>query len=112
MKLYIYRLEGCKICMRRQPFHNALAKIMESSGIEVQGVMFGMISGKRVEPLPQHDKLCRKDNDPMKYQAPVYILEIDDTDVKLPDVGNYSSPEDYANVVLQIAESVANGAEQ
>lgn len=107
MKLYIYRLEGCKTCMKRQDTHNQLALMLNKQGIDVEGVKFGMIDGKRVEPLEDHDQLCRKEDDQMKYTAPVYILEGDDFTVKLPDLSKFlesgNGLEDYVNSVLNIA---------
>lgn len=110
MKLYIYRLQGCKTCMRRQQQHNELANYMNSFDVEVVGVLFGMVDGERVNPLPEHDGLCRKDNDQMKYQAPVYILEIEDAVIKLPDLGTTNTVEEYVNNVIDIANSVVEGS--
>lgn len=104
MKLYIYRLEGCKTCMRRQDQHNELAGYMAQLDVEVVGVLFGMVNGERVEPLPEHDQLCRKEDDQMKYQAPVYILDADEAVIKLPDMGNYQSTQQYAEAIVDIVD--------
>lgn len=74
--------------------------------VEVVGVLFGMIDGARVDPLPEHDSLCRKENDQMKYQAPVYILEVDDTIIKLPDMGNFNTTEEYTNAIVDIVNNI------
>ena len=108
MKLYIYRLEGCKTCLKRQPQHNKLASYLSQLNIEVQGVLFGMVNGERIDPLPEHDRLCRKDDDPMKYQAPVYIFETDDAAVKLPDLGKYNSIEEYVNAMIAIVQQATS----
>ena len=107
MKLYIYRLEGCKTCMRRQDQHNQLAEYMAQLNVEVVGIHFGMIQGTRVDPLPEHDQLCRKDDDHMKYQAPIYILEIEDAVIKLPDMGGYSDAEQYTEAVVDIVNNAS-----
>lgn len=103
MKLYIYRLEGCKTCEKRRNQHNELAAHMQRAGIEVIGVKFGMVDGERVTPLEDHDSLCRKDDDQMKYQAPVYILDSEKITVKLPDMGGYTSI-DYAREILNMIQ--------
>lgn len=108
MKLYIYRLEGCKTCLRRQPQHNKLASYLNQMDIEVQGVLFGMVNGSRIDPLPEHDGLCRKDDDSMKYHAPVYILETDDAVVKLPDLGKYSTVEEYVDAITAVIQEIAS----
>lgn len=106
MKLYIYRLEGCKTCTKRQPLHNKLASYMKSMGVEVIGVRFGNINGERVTPLPEHDQLCRKELDATKYQAPIYIIDDGDSIVKLPDMGTYSSVEGYVDAVIDIINRI------
>jgi len=97
--------------MKRQPQHNQLAGYMNQLGIEVVGIHFGMIQGARVDPLPEHDQLCRKDDDQMKYQAPVYILEIDDAVIKLPDLGGYPSVQQYVETVVDIVNSTEEDVE-
>lgn len=106
MKLYIYRLEGCKTCVKRQPLHNKLASYMKDMDVEVIGVRFGNINNERVTPLPEHDQLCRKESDVMKYQAPVYIIEDRDCIVKLPDMGRFSNVEDYVDEVIDIINNL------
>jgi hypothetical protein len=107
MKLYIYKLEKCKTCTQRQPIHNKLADYMSQMGAEVIGVRYGMIEGKRVEPLAEHDQLCRKADDPMKYTAPVYILEVGDAVVRLPDLGSYPSVEEYVDDIVKILNDIS-----
>lgn len=79
---------------------------MGSIGVEVVGVLFGMVDGARIEPLAEHDSLCRKEDDQMKYHAPVYIFEDGDVVVKLPDLGKFPSTENYADEVSDIISSV------
>jgi len=78
---------------------------MQGNDIEVVGVLFGMVNGEPVVPFPQHDDLCRKENDPMKYQAPVYILETENTVIKLPDIDAYPNIKEYSNAVVGILNS-------
>lgn len=106
MKLYVYRLQGCKSCLSRQRQHNELSNILLKYNIEMIGVIFGMVDGQRVEPLPEHDQLCRKIDDPMKYHAPVYILESDDTIIKLPDMEEFPSVQQYAEEIINTLDNV------
>lgn len=100
-QLYIYTLEGCKTCQRRQGRHNEVSDLLKGKGIETIGVLFGMIDGQRYEPMEEHDNLCRKPDDPMKYTSPVYILDIPNGAlVKLTDLDAIPSSKGYAQYVL------------
>lgn len=108
MKLFVYTLQGCKTCVKRQEIHNQLCAYMKELGVDLIGVRYGMINGSRYEPLEEHDQLCRKPENPGKYLAPCYILECGDVIMKLEDMGNFSSTEDYANYIDEMIEKVSN----
>lgn len=75
---------------------------MESMGIEQLGILIGRVNGQSYVPLPDHDSLCRKAGDATKYIAPIYILETDDTVVKLDDLGGYKSLQDYVSYIESV----------
>lgn len=99
MSLIIYTLSNCKVCQQRQRLHNQVHQSLKNRGIELYGEMFGnvTIDGKSETRLPyeEHDQLCRKEGDPSKYTAPVYILEVDDAIAKIKNIAEFAnlSPE-------------------
>lgn len=103
-KLYIYTLNGCKVCTDRQSKHNQLSSILTNNGVETIGIKYGLIDGVRYEPYEDHDQLCRKIDDPTKYVAPVYILSINDILIKLEDPGSYRSMSQYGNYVTDMID--------
>ncbi len=105
MRLVIYTLQGCKVCSGRQELHNQLAELMNSLDIEQVGILIGQVNGRSYVPLADHDTLCRKPGDATKYIAPIYILETDDTVIKLDDMGSHKSLQDY---VTYIQNTLAN----
>lgn len=102
MKLFVYTLQGCKTCIKRQSLHNTLHDYLRELGVEQIGVRYGMIDGSRYEPLEQHDQLCRKPEDPSKYLAPCYILECGDVILKLEDIGNFQGVDDYISYLNEM----------
>ena len=106
MRFFIYKLNGCSVCMQREGAHNDIATLLERVGIETIGVNYGHIDGKDYYPFPQHDNLCRKPSDASNYVAPVYILEDDKNTVKMPDIAQYPNANDYAQYVMSIASQL------
>lgn len=102
MKLLIYTLNNCKVCAARTEAHNQLAEMLSGMDVEVLGVQFGEIDGVRYVPYDQHDQFCRKPNDPMKYTAPVYILESDDAVIGLEDFSKYRTADRYAEYIASM----------
>lgn len=102
MRLVIYTLQGCKVCSSRQGLHNQLASLLDSLGIEQLGILIGQVNGRSYLPMPDHDALCRKPNDPTKYIAPIYILEDDDVVIKLDDISSHKTLTDYVKYIEQV----------
>lgn len=111
MKLIIYTLPNCKVCEYRVPMHNAICDALKELGIDTLCIQFGTIDGATYLPLEEHDSLCRKPEDPMKYTAPVYIYEDDNNRAKLADPKVFETPENYVEHIKQVVSNLNEGTE-
>ena len=93
--------------MYKRQAHNELYRLLAEYGIDMEGITYGIINGETYGPRKEHDGLCRKPDNRMAYGAPIYILETDEHVIKLPDMGIYRSPVDYADAIDEIVEKVS-----
>lgn len=108
MKLIVYVMEACSTCNKREEAHFDLSERMYQNGIDFEAIKFGKIGQDTFFPLEEHDDLCRKPNDPMKYVTPVYILETDESILKLQDLGDFGDTQQYTDYVTKIAKQYMN----
>lgn len=106
MRFFIYELNQCKICLQREPLHEQLASLLKSVGIPTIVVTIGNVDGDNYYPLSEHDTYCRKPNNAASYVAPVYILETNESVVKMPDISAYASMKDYAQYVMSVLQQL------
>lgn len=102
MKLIVYVMNGCATCSQREEAHYDLSERLFDQGVEFEAIVFGKVGDETYFPHEQHDDLCRKPGDPMKYISPVYILETDTSIVKLQDMGKYGDTQQYADYVFGV----------